>query len=77
MGGGFVPDRSTKGDFEAKTGVVFGERMSVIAMEQGMLSAGRTIVIGHGAGWIRRIARDVFPEAVCVLDLYHLKHRVR
>jgi hypothetical protein len=51
--------------------------MSVIAMEQGMLSAGRTIVIGHGAGWIRRIARDVFPEAVCVLDLYHLKHRIR
>jgi hypothetical protein len=103
--GGFVPDRSTKHDFEAKCGVVwgsraqvskgrveltdrvayagiedartFGERMSVIAMEQGMLSAGRTIVIGDGAGWIRHMARDVFPDAVYVLDLYHLKHRVR
>lgn len=103
--GGFVPDRSTGHDFEAKCGVVygtkaqvskgrvelvdrvayagiedartFGERMSVVAMEQGMLSAGRTIVIGDGAGWIRRMARDVFPDAVYVLDLYHLKHRIR
>jgi hypothetical protein len=103
--GGFVPDRSTGHDFEAKCGVVyggkatvskgrvelsdrvayagiedaqtFGRRMSVIAMEQGMLSAGRVIVIGDGAGWIRRMARDVFPDAVYVLDLYHLKHRIR
>lgn len=103
--GGFVPDRSTGYDFEAKCGVVygakaevskgrvelldrvgyagiedartFGERMSVVAMEQGMLSAGRTILIGDGAGWIRRMARDVFPDAVYVLDLYHLKHRIR
>ncbi len=102
--GGFVPDRSTGYDFEAKCGVVygskaevskgrvelvdrvayagiedartFGERMSVVALEQGMLSAGRTIVIGDGAGWIRRMARDVFPDAVYVLDLYHLKHRI-
>ncbi|MDZ4064680.1 MAG: UPF0236 family protein [Coriobacteriia bacterium] len=103
--GGFVPDRSTKHDFEAKCGVVygaraevskgrmalvdrvayagvenvetFGRRMSVVAIEQGMLSAGRTIVIGDGAGWIRRMARDVFPDAIYVLDLYHLKHRIR
>lgn len=103
--GGFVPDRSTGYDFEAKCGVVygtkaeiskdrvelldrvayagiedartFGERMSVLAIEQGMLSAGRTIVIGDGAGWIRHMARDVFPDAVYVLDLYHLKHRIR
>jgi len=102
--GGFVPDRSTGYDFEAKCGVVygskaevskgrvelvdrvayagiedartFGERMSVVALEQGMLSAGRTIVIGDGAGWIRRMARDLFPDAVYVLDLYHLKHRI-
>jgi hypothetical protein len=105
MDGGFVPDRATRADFEAKVGVVwgarahvsrgrvslldriayagiedaetFGRRMSVLAIESGMLSAGRTVVIGDGAGWIRRIARDVFPNAVYVLDLYHLKHRVR
>jgi len=103
--GGFVPDRATGYDFEAKCGVVyglkaqvskgrvelvdrvayagiedartFGERMSVVAMQQGMLAAGRTILIGDGAGWIRRMARDVFPDAVYVLDLYHLKHRIR
>jgi hypothetical protein len=103
--GGFVPDRATGHDFEAKCGVVygakaqvskdrvklldrvayagiedartFGERMSVVAMQAGMLSAGATIVIGDGAGWIRRMARDVFPGAVYVLDLYHLRHRIR
>ncbi|MDY0088483.1 MAG: UPF0236 family protein [Coriobacteriia bacterium] len=103
--GGFVPDRGTKGDFEAKVGVVygakasvskdrvelvdravyagiedsttFGRRMSVLAMEAGMLACGRTILIGDGAGWIRTMAKDVFPDAVYVLDLYHLKHRIR
>ncbi|MDF1541884.1 MAG: UPF0236 family protein [Anaerosomatales bacterium] len=103
--GGFVPDRATGYDFEAKCGVVyglkaevskgrvelvdrvayagietaevFGQRMSAMAMEQGMLSAGRTILIGDGAGWIRRMAKDLFPDAVYVLDLYHLKHRIR
>jgi hypothetical protein len=54
----------------------FARKMSVLAIQAGMLSAGTTIVIGDGAGWIRRTARDWFPGAIYVLDLYHLKHRV-
>lgn len=54
----------------------FARKMSTLAIRAGMLDAGRTIVIGDGAGWIRRTARDWFPGAIYVLDLYHLKHRV-
>jgi hypothetical protein len=54
----------------------FAQHMSTLAIKAGMLSAGRTVVIGDGAGWIRRTARDWFPGAVYVLDLYHLKHRI-
>lgn len=54
----------------------FARKMSTLAIKAGMLSAGKTIVIGDGAGWIRKTARDWFPEAVYVLDLYHLKHRI-
>lgn len=54
----------------------FARKMSVLAIQAGMLTAGTTIVIGDGAGWIRRTARDWFPDAVYVLDLYHLKHRI-
>lgn len=54
----------------------FARKMSVLAIQAGMLTAGRTIVIGDGAGWIRRTARDWFPESVYVLDLYHLKRRI-
>lgn len=54
----------------------FARKMSTLAIKSGMGSAGKTIVIGDGAGWIRRTARDWFPGAVYVLDLYHLKHRI-
>lgn len=54
----------------------FARKMSTLAIKAGMLEAGRTIVIGDGAGWIRKTARDWFPGAIYVLDLYHLRHRV-
>lgn len=54
----------------------FARHMSTLAIKAGMLTAGRTVVIGDGAGWIRRTSRDWFPGAVYVLDLYHLKRRI-
>jgi hypothetical protein len=54
----------------------FARKMSTLAVKAGMTTAGTTIVIGDGAGWIRRTARDWFPDAVYVLDLYHLKRRI-
>ena len=34
------------------------------------------VIIGDGAQWIRNMGNEVFPEAVQILDLYHLKENV-
>jgi len=57
--------------------VAFAKNLSALAIRHGMLSAGRVLAIGDGAGWIRRMIRDFFPNAVYLLDLFHLKKRVR
>jgi hypothetical protein len=57
--------------------VTFAKRVSTLAIAQGMLAAGRVLAIGDGAGWIRRMIRDFLPGAVYLLDLFHLKKRLR
>jgi len=34
------------------------------------------VIIGDGASWIRNMGSDLFPEAVQILDLYHLKENI-
>ena len=34
------------------------------------------VIIGDGAAWIRNMGRDLFPEAIQILDLYHLKENI-
>jgi len=34
------------------------------------------VIIGDGAAWIRNMGRELFPEAVQILDLYHLKENI-
>jgi hypothetical protein len=36
----------------------------------------KTVVIADGAAWIRNICDELFPDAVQILDLYHLKENV-
>jgi len=57
--------------------VTFAKRVSTLAIRHGMRSAGRVLAIGDGAGWIRRMIRDFLPGAVYLLDLFHLKRRLR
>lgn len=57
--------------------VTFAKRVSTLAMLHGMRSAGRVLAIGDGAGWIRRMIRDFLPGAIYLLDLFHLKRRIR
>jgi hypothetical protein len=35
-----------------------------------------TVIIGDGAAWIRNMGKELFPEAVQILDLYHLKENI-
>lgn len=57
--------------------VTFAKRVSTLALRHGMRSAGRVLAIGDGAGWIRRMIRDFLPGAIYLLDLFHLKRRIR
>ena len=34
------------------------------------------VIIGDGAAWIRNMANELFPEAVQILDLFHLKENI-
>lgn len=55
----------------------FGQRLFCLARRHGVLSAGRVLAIGDGAAWIRHLIKDFFPSAIYLLDLYHLKRRLR
>ena len=35
-----------------------------------------TVVIADGAAWIRNMCEEIFPDAVQILDLYHLKENI-
>ena len=35
-----------------------------------------TVVIADGAAWIRNMCDDIFPDAVQILDLFHLKENI-
>lgn len=36
----------------------------------------RVVVIGDGAKWIWNMCEELFPDAVCILDLFHLKENI-
>jgi len=35
-----------------------------------------TVVVGDGASWIRTMCEEIFPDAVQILDLFHLKENI-
>lgn len=51
--------------------VDFGGIMRREAFLRGMAHAGKVVVLGDGAPWIWEVARVNFPDAVCILDMYH------
>lgn len=55
----------------------FGQKLFCLARRHGVMSAGRVLAIGDGAIWIRRLIKDFFPSAIYLLDLYHLKRRIK
>ena len=36
----------------------------------------RVVVIGDGAKWIWNMCEELFPDAVCILDLFHMKENI-
>ena len=46
------------------------------AINAGYGKTQEVVIIGDGAAWIRNMGNELFPEAVQILDLYHLKENI-
>jgi len=47
-----------------------------LALRNGYGKVSRVVLIADGATWIRNMCKELFPDAVQILDLYHLKENV-
>ncbi len=76
---GELPDRdpdSTTYVASFEPSVNFGGIIRQEAMLRGMAQAKEVVALGDGAPWIWEIARINFPNATCILDLYHAYEHV-
>jgi len=61
---------STDTDFSASE---FAQRVRREARRRGFANAKRRCILGDGANWIWNLATDFFPDAIQILDRYHVK----
>jgi hypothetical protein len=54
----------------------FGRRLYVEAWKRGWSRAEKKVVIGDGAEWIWNIAKEHFPGAIQIVDLYHARQHL-
>jgi len=54
----------------------FGKRLYVEAWKRGWSRAEQKVVIGDGAEWIWNLAREHFPNAIEIVDLFHARQHV-
>lgn len=59
-----------------ETAEQFGKRLYVEAWKRGWSRAETKVVIGDGAEWIWNIAKDHFPGAVQIVDLFHARQHL-
>jgi hypothetical protein len=55
----------------------FGEKFFLECVKRGVLRAKEVFFIGDGAKWIRTLQESYFPEAIGVLDIWHLERELR
>jgi len=58
------------------TAEVFKGHVLNTAISAGYGKTQNVAIIGDGAAWIRNMGKELFPEAVQILDLYHLKENI-
>src|SRR6202166_3801381 len=54
----------------------FGKRLYVEAWKRGWSRAERKVVIGDGAEWIWNLAKQHFPGAIQIVDLFHARQHL-
>lgn len=55
----------------------FGEKFYIECQKQGVDNAKRVYFISDGALWIKKLKNDYFPQAVGVLDIWHLERELK
>jgi hypothetical protein len=55
----------------------FGEKFYIECLKQGVEKARKVYFISDGAIWIKRLKEDYFPQAVGVLDIWHLERELK
>lgn len=55
----------------------FGEKFYIECLKQGVENAGKVYFISDGALWIKKLKEDYFPQAVGVLDIWHLERELK
>lgn len=51
----------------------FKYHLLALALRNGYGSYDKTVILSDGATWIRNIKEELFPDAIQILDLFHLK----
>jgi hypothetical protein len=59
-----------------ETAEQFGRRIYLEVWKRGWTRALKKVLIGDGAEWIWNIAKNHFPGAVQIVDLYHARHHL-
>jgi hypothetical protein len=59
-----------------ETAEQFGKRIYLEAWKRGWSRAEKKVVIGDGAEWIWNLAKQYFPGAVLIVDLYHARQHL-
>jgi len=54
----------------------FGKRLYVEAWKRGWSRAEKKVVIGDGAPWVWNLAKEHFPGAIQIVDLFHARQHV-
>jgi len=54
----------------------FGKRLSVEAWKRGWSQAEKKVVMGDGAEWIGNLAKEHFPGAIQIVDLFHARQHL-
>jgi hypothetical protein len=54
----------------------FAPHLYALALENGVEQAERAVVLGDGAAWIWKLAEEQFPEAIQILDIWHVLDRL-
>ena len=72
-----IRDKNSTTYFGAiETSDTFSKRLYMEAVNRGVNSAEKVVVIGDGARWIWNLANENFPKAVQIVDIYHAKENL-